>query len=107
MNIYLQLLLLAAVVVYIVDLSGFTESWRGLLARLLGVHSLRPLKPFDCGQCMVWWTTLAWALIQHDLNLAVLAYCAALSFLAIVLGNILDTLRETLIYAINKIRNIL
>ena len=107
MNIYLQLLYIAAVVVYIVDLSGFTDSWRGLLARLLGVQTLRPLKPFDCGQCMVWWVTLIWALAQGRLTLPVLAYCAALSFLAIVLGSILDTAREILIYAINKIRNIL
>lgn len=107
MNIYIDLILIASVVAYIVDLSGFTDSWRSALTRALGVHALRPLKPFDCGQCMVFWTTLAWTISRGALCPALLAYCAALAFFEIVLANLLDTIREGLIYAINKIRNIL
>ena len=29
MNIYIDLILVALVTIYIVDISGFTESWRG------------------------------------------------------------------------------
>ena len=32
MSIFLQIIAITFVVVYIVDLSGFTESWRGALA---------------------------------------------------------------------------
>lgn len=107
MSIYLQLFFIALVVVYIVDLSGFTDSWRGALARWLQVPALRPLPPFDCGQCMVWWVTTIWALCCGRLTLAVLAYCAALSFLAIVLGLLLDTIREAFLALINKIRTLI
>lgn len=107
MSIYLQLFFIALVVVYIVDLSGFTDSWRGALARWLKVPALRPLPPFDCGQCMVWWVTIIWALCCGRLTLAVLAYCAALSFLAIVLGQLLDTIREAFLSLINKIRTLI
>ena len=62
--IYLELLAVAAVAVYIVDprLSGFTNSWRAALARILHVRELRPLKPFDCPKCMAWWSCVVYAL---------------------------------------------
>lgn len=107
MSIYLRLFFIALVVVYIVDLSGFTESWRGAFARWLKKPALHPLPPFDCGQCMVWWVTTIRALCLGQLNEAVAAYCAALAFSAIVLGLALDTLRETIISLINKLRNLL
>ena len=54
MGIYIELLLLAAITTYIVDLSGFTQSWRSALARRLRAKELKPMKPLDCGQCMTW-----------------------------------------------------
>ena len=62
MTATLQLLLLAASVTYIVDVSGFTESWRALLARMLHIRpeNLRPLPPFDCGKCATFWAVLLW-----------------------------------------------
>ena len=57
MNIYLALLYVALLVVYVVDLSGFTGSWRRALKRALGLHTLRRLPPFDCGQCATWWAS--------------------------------------------------
>lgn len=107
MSIYLRLFFIALVVVYIVDLSGFTDSWRGAFARWLKKPALHPLPPFDCGQCMVWWVTTIWALCLGRLTLAVLAYCAALSFLSIVLGHLLDTIREAFLALINKIRTLI
>ena len=47
MKTYIDMLMVAVITIYIVDLSGFTHSWRGLLARSLHVKELRPLKPFD------------------------------------------------------------
>ena len=59
-NIYIDLILVALVTIYIVDISGFTESWRTALARSLKISesAMRPLKPFDCGKCMTWWVCL-------------------------------------------------
>ena len=52
MKIYIDLLLIAAITIYIVDLSGFTESWRTALTRLIKAKELRPIRPFDCSLCM-------------------------------------------------------
>lgn len=101
MSIYTDLLLLAVVVVYIVDLSGFTDSWRAGLTRLLGVKALRPLPPFDCGQCAVWWTCIIYALAVHQFTIPVLAYAAGLSFLSVTLSGIMIFINEAINALIN------
>lgn len=94
--IYIDLIWVALITIYIVDLSGFTESWREGLARMLHVKTLRPLKPFDCGQCMTWWVCLAFLLMSAKLTLPLVAFSALLSFLSVPLGQILLLIRETL-----------
>ena len=48
MNIYIELFLVALVTIYIVDISGFTESWRAWCANRLHISKMKPLPPFDC-----------------------------------------------------------
>jgi hypothetical protein len=66
--IYIDLLLVALVTIYVVDISGFTESWRSLVATKLHVSRLKPLPPFDCGKCMTWWVCLIYALCTGHLS---------------------------------------
>lgn len=106
MSIYTQLLLLACIVVYIVDLSGFTDTWLRALSRLTARHGyppVRSLRPFSCSLCMVWWTGLALALLEGELTLPVLAAIAALSFLSITLSQLFIFIRETITNAIAKV----
>ena len=96
--IYAELAAVAAIVTYIVGVSGFTQSWRRLLAKAVHISemSLRPLPPFDCATCMTWWTCLAWALIRHDLTLWTVLASAALSLLSIPIADFLLFVREGL-----------
>lgn len=91
MTIYLQQLILAAALTYCVDVSGFTESWRGLLARWLRVEELRPLPPFDCGKCATFWGCILWAVIQGQFSLLTFASAAGYSLLS-------KSLRELMIF---------
>ena len=104
MRTYLDLLLVAAITIYIVDLSGFTESMRSAIARCIHVSesSLRPLPPFDCGKCATWWTCIIYSLCTETFSLIVLAYIALLSFLSIPLGQFFIFVREGLCWVINK-----
>ena len=110
MNIYLELLLLAAIIVYVVDLSGFTHSWRSALEKALGIKApnrLRPLPPFDCSKCLVWWCTLAWLVfVRHEFSLLNTAYCAALSFAASTIATAADALKDTVVNIFNLLANI-
>ena len=55
MSIYFDLLLVTAIVVYIVALSGFTQTWLGWLSKFTARYGYGPvhqLRPFSCPQCM-------------------------------------------------------
>lgn len=103
MSIYLSLLLLACVVVYVVDLSGWTDTWLKALSRFTtrrGYPAVKELRPFSCSLCMVWWICLLYALLRKNFTLPVVAYIAGLSFLSITLRELFIFIRETLTNAI-------
>lgn len=103
MSIYPQLLLVALVTIYIVDISGFTDSWRSALAKMLHVSRLRPIKPFDCSLCMTWWVCLAYALATGHLNLVTIAFSALLSHLSNPLAQVLIFIREWITWIMNRL----
>lgn len=106
MSIYLQQLLLAVVVTYIVDLSGFTAAWRRLLARRLGFRDdteLRSLPPFDCAKCAVWWADLLLALCTGQLSLLTITAAALLSLLSDVISSALLFIHEALAWLFDKL----
>lgn len=98
-SIYTDLLLMSLAVSYIVDVSGFTQSWRSALARWLGrsASALRPLPPFDCGKCMTFWACLILTLIEGAFSLPVLAYICLLSCLSVTAGQVFIFIREGLL----------
>lgn len=105
MNIYTDLFLIAAVVVYIVDVSGWTQTWLGWLSRFTKRHGypeVKSLPPFSCSKCMTWWVCLFYALAQGALSLPVVAYIALLSLLSVTLCQLFIFIRETLTNAIAK-----
>lgn len=104
MKTFIDLFLVAIVTIYIVDLSGFTESWRGMLAKWLHISEakMRPLPPFDCGKCAIWWTCIIYAICTGTFSIGTLAFIAMLSFLSIPLGQFFIFIREGLNSLINK-----
>ena len=61
---------LLAVVVILVDMSGFFDEVKDRLRRWLGIKGQISLKPFDCSFCMYHWTALVVMLCLGRLNLA-------------------------------------
>lgn len=103
MKSYIDILLVAIVTIYIVDLSGFTDSWRSLVATKLGIKALKPLPPFDCGLCMTWWVCVIYSLCTGSFSLGTLTYIAVLSFLSIPIGQVLIFIKEAFIAITNKL----
>lgn len=101
-NIYIDLLLVALITIYVVDLSGFTDTWLKFLSAYKG-RKITELKPFSCSLCMVWWVCLAYLVITSQLTLSLVAFTALLSFLSIPMGQILVLLREVMLHIINKL----
>ena len=106
MNIYIDLILVALVTIYIVDLSGFTETWLNILSNYRG-RKITGLKPFSCSLCMVWWVCLIFLLVTGNLTLPMVAFSALLSFLSVPLGQMMHLIRETILMVINKLMELL
>ena len=70
-----DLLGLAALAVFIVDVSGWTESWKAALARFTRRERVGRLRPFDCSLCTAWWAGIAYLLATHQFSIA--GCCAA------------------------------
>ena len=100
MSIYIELLLVTAVVVYIVDLSGFTDTllgWASKFTARFGYGPVKNLRPFTCSLCMVWWCCLLWSIFRNNFTLPVVAYFAALSAYSITLTQSFIFIREAVL----------
>ena len=53
MKAIVELILVAMITIYVVDLSGFTDTWLKFLSAYKG-RKITELKPFSCSLCMVW-----------------------------------------------------
>ena len=105
MNNCIEYLLITAIVVYIVDLSGFTQSWKQAISAKFG-GKCRIGKPFDCSLCMTWWVCNIIALISGEWSLALCAYIAGLSFMADIIGQSLNIIKELVKMALRHLYNI-
>ena len=102
MKAIVELILVALITIYVVDLSGFTDTWLKFLSAYKG-RKITELKPFSCSLCMVWWVCLAFLLMSAKLTLPLVAFSALLSFLSVPMGQILVMLRELMLHIINKL----
>lgn len=106
MKTIIDLILVALVTIYIVDLSGFTETLLKVISAYKG-RKITELKPFSCSLCMVWWVCLIYAVIVGDLTIPVVALIALLSLLSVPCGQFLILIREAFLKMVNKLMDLL
>lgn len=106
MKTIIDLILVALVTIYIVDLSGFTETLLKVISAYKG-RKITELKPFSCSLCMVWWVCLIYAVIVGNLTIPVVALIALLSLLSVPFGQLLILIREAILKVINKLMDLL
>lgn len=93
MTIYLQLFFVACVVVFVVDLSGWSGTVTAVVSRMAG-RRVREVRPLTCSLCMTWWTCLGYAVGAGSLSLPVLAWIALLSFVSGTIAQAVIFIRE-------------
>ena len=106
MKAIIDIILVALVTIYIVDLSGFTETLLKVLSAYKG-RKITELKPFTFSLCMVWWVCLIYAVIVGNLTIPVVALTALLSLLSVPFGQLLILIREAFLKVINKLMDLL
>ena len=89
---YIDLLLLAIIICFVVDISGAMRKFK---------------KPFSCSLCCIWWIGLIYLLVTRNFTIQGVAFVAFLSMMSSVITGFLLTLKELLNYILHKINSIL
>ena len=102
---YLDLFEITVIVVIIVDISGFIDSIKTLIGKVLGINNVS-LKPIDCSFCMNFWASLGYLVITNELSITAVMVTLLLSTMTPVIQDLIYLMRDLIGKIINKIYNI-
>ena len=103
--IYLKLFELTVIVVIIVDISGFIDSIKSLIGKVLHINNVS-LKPLDCSFCLNFWASLIYLLITNELSITAVMFALIMSVMTTVIKDAIYLIRDLIGKIINKIYNI-
>lgn len=87
MSTLIDMLIIACIVCFVIDVSGFVQSMKRLYLRRFwkmknpDISSLS-WKPFDCSLCSVFWCTLIYIAVTGNFTLPWIGMCVLLSFIS-------------------------
>lgn len=103
----LNLLLIALVCVLIIDISGFVDTIKSLISKLLTNSKFNTtnfrIRPFDCSFCMTFWVGLVYILVTQQFTLVTLALILIMSFITEPLHQLLLLIKDLILKIINYI----
>ena len=102
---YLKLFEITVIVVIIVDISGFVDSIKSLIGKVLGINNVS-LKPLDCSFCLNLWVSLIYLLITNELTITAVMVTLLLSTMTPIIKDAIYLVRDLIGKIINKIYNI-
>lgn len=89
-----NMMLAAVAVVFIVDLSGFSDTVCDVWARLIHAKGVESVKPFTCSLCMTFWVTNIVALCDGWLCWESVVASCILALMADTIGQALMTAKD-------------
>ena len=109
--ILLKLTIICLVHVLIIDISGFVQSIKSLISKLLTNKQIDTtnfsLKPFDCSFCMTFWTGLLYTLVIGQFTLVNLLIILLLAFMTEPIYRTLLLIKDMILKIIDKIDGII
>ena len=103
---YIDLFEITVIVVIIVDISGFVDSVKTLIGKVLGINNVK-LKPLDCSLCMTFWVSMVYLLITNELSITAVMVTLLLSTMTPVIGDLIYLIRDILGFILLKISKLL
>lgn len=98
---YLKLFEITVIVVIIVDISGFVDSVKTLIGKVLGINNVK-LKPLDCSFCLNFWVSLTYLLITNELSITAIMVTLLLSTMTPIIKDAIYLVRDFLGKIISK-----
>lgn len=102
---YLKLFEISIIVVIIVDISGFVDSIKSFVGKVLHINNVK-LKPFDCSFCLNFWVSIGYLLITNELSITAVMVTLLLSTMTPIIKDAIYLMRDLIGKIINKIYNI-
>lgn len=103
---YIDLFEITVIVVIIVDISGFVDSIKVFIGKVLGINNVS-LKPFDCSLCMTFWVSMCYLIYTNELNLTTVMVTLLLSVMTPVISDLIYFVRDIFGFIISKISKLL
>lgn len=107
MKIIIDQLILTCIVVFVVDYSGFTESWKRFISKFLTKGRISSsdytFKPFDCSLCLSFWTTVIYTIAVGEASLYTIATCFGCGYAAQYINDIYHIIQSVWGKIISKI----
>lgn len=107
---WLNIFLLAIILVIITDLSGIVEYVKShLYFRLRGTYDYPPswdspiIHLMSCSLCQTWWVGLVYLIVIGQVTIPAIAYLLAIAYLTTTIKDIIVFIKETLTKAIDKL----
>lgn len=116
MNALIDLTLLAIIVCFIVDVSGFiNDGVKPLIAWLINRKSKVKVKPdsivigkpWSCSLCLTFWLSIIYTFVTNQFTLVNLVYICILSLLSSNISELLMQLKDLLSWIQMKINNLM
>lgn len=101
----LDILVISAIVVFIVDISGVIDSikrfiWRWVFGNKREYDYFN-LKPFDCSLCMTFWVGIIWLICTNQFGLYMLLWVCICAFFTSVIKDLMITIKECINSLVN------
>lgn len=103
MNTIVNLILIAIIICFIVDVSGVMTDIRKFVAKQIHKYTNikvdyteLKLKPIGCSLCMTWWSGLIYLLFVGKFTIPYIAFVAFLSLISSNISGFLNTIKDFL-----------
>lgn len=107
---WLNIFLIAIILVIITDLSGIVEYIKShLYFRLRGTYNYPPswdspiIHLMSCSLCQTWWVGLVYLIVIGQVTIPAIAYLLAIAYLTTTIKDIIVFIKEVLTKAIDKL----
>lgn len=98
---YIDLFEITVIVVIIVDISGFIDSIKAFIGKVLHINNVN-LKPLDCAFCMNWWVSLGYLVITNELSITAVMVTLLLSTMTPIIKDAIYLIRDLIGKIISK-----
>ena len=104
--IYFKLIEIAIITVIIIDISGFVDSVKEFIGKMLGITNVR-LKPLECSLCMNFWVSMCYLIWVGELSITTVMVTLLLSVMTPVISDLIYLIRDMIATIINKISSLI